>query len=112
VVRFWQFDNAVGSDTLCSKGVLGIKFDLASVAQEKSVYVFVTHLQSNPDGSLPWKLSGFGYEGAIRIRENQLNFIMTKIERTLESEARDGKNIKNMGIILCGDFQTTAENGK
>lgn len=107
--KFYPFNNGIGSDAWCQKGLLSIKFDLSALVPNRSLFVHTTHLQSNPDGSLPWLLSGVGIEKAIEVREEQLKMIRKILDTCITNEQENGQSLENISMILCGDFHIVAE---
>eukprot|EP01121_Diplochlamys_sp_Union-15-3_P014122 TRINITY_DN4470_c0_g1_i1.p1 TRINITY_DN4470_c0_g1~~TRINITY_DN4470_c0_g1_i1.p1 ORF type:complete len:585 (-),score=67.11 TRINITY_DN4470_c0_g1_i1:644-2398(-) len=104
--RFKPFANAVGSDSFAQKGVLGVRLDVSSLFPDTNLYVFTTNLQANPDTSVIWKLSGQNISKVEKLRIDQLDIVSSFITETIVNSESSAKNI---GIVLCGDFNILAE---
>ena len=115
---FVRFPELIGSDYFSWKGVHAVVLDISSIfspisnptLKPVSLVVGNTHLQSNPDGTPPWKLF-HGDEKQLKVRSRQLRHSQEKlIFETLEKCAmEEQKKGFKVSVLMCGDFNTAAE---
>jgi endonuclease/exonuclease/phosphatase family metal-dependent hydrolase len=103
--------SGLGTDKVVQKGILACKLDLSSISNGKSLWVFQSHLQSNPDGGIVWKLHGDAARKARETRAKQLELINSFMAECIRSDESDRRRPQDVAIILCGDFNITAEKG-
>ncbi len=98
--QFVPFDVGIGSDSFASKGVLMIKI------KQCNTYIAVTDMQSDPDGSIPWKLQGNSKARAAQGRLGQTQLIARLM---CQSIAEREKHPEVCGLLLAGVLHVTAE---
>eukprot|EP01091_Cochliopodium_minus_P012049 TRINITY_DN3567_c0_g1_i1.p1 TRINITY_DN3567_c0_g1~~TRINITY_DN3567_c0_g1_i1.p1 ORF type:complete len:557 (-),score=151.08 TRINITY_DN3567_c0_g1_i1:48-1568(-) len=114
---FGKYPNVIGSDYLASKGIAGVSIDCTicfsenPLKQKHVVVIGNTHLQSNPDPSVPWKVvSGPLLEKkkkAISIRREQCEMIHNDLE-TMAHKINSRPDTV-VSVLMCGDFNVVAE---
>jgi endonuclease/exonuclease/phosphatase family metal-dependent hydrolase len=100
-----------GTDKMVQKGILACKVDLSSISPNKSLWIFSTHLQSNPDGGLVWRLHGDAVKKTRDARLKQMELINSFMSECIRSDEADRRRPEDVGIVLCGDFNITGEQG-
>ena len=98
--QFFPFEVGIGSDSLASKGVLLIKI------KKHNFYVAMTDMQSDPDGSIPWKLQGNSKSGAAKVRLSQAQMIARMLCQTIGERERQPASC---GLAVVGVMHLTAE---
>jgi len=104
-----MFPNRIGPDAILQKGVLGVKLDLSSIIPDKVLLVFCTHMQSNPDSSIAWKLVPNAPSKAQAVRKTQVEAIYNLITEWVHHEGTLRRSSKDASVIVLGDFNIAGE---
>lgn len=108
--EFRMYGVGAGTDSLVQKGCLGVKLDCSSIVPNKSLCVFSTHLQANPDGSIGWKLLGSsGTDKAREVRAKQSRSLYGFIAEWIRTEESNRRLTEDISVVCCGDFNIVGE---
>lgn len=101
--QFCPFEQGIGSDSLASKGALLVKVRISSA---NVVYVLITELQSDPDGSIPWKLVGNSKNRAVQVRHDQMQMIANMVKQVIKEKENDSSHC---ALLLAGNLHFSVE---
>eukprot|EP01122_Echinamoeba_exundans_P005022 TRINITY_DN15205_c0_g1_i1.p1 TRINITY_DN15205_c0_g1~~TRINITY_DN15205_c0_g1_i1.p1 ORF type:complete len:945 (+),score=128.70 TRINITY_DN15205_c0_g1_i1:130-2964(+) len=108
--EFRIYGVGAGTDSLVQKGCLGVKLDCSSIVPNKSLMVFSTHLQANPDGSIGWKLLGAsGTDKAREGRAKQSKALYSFMAEWIRTEESNRRSTEDISLVCCGDFNIVGE---
>jgi hypothetical protein len=98
--QFFPFEMGIGSDSFASKGVLLVKI------KQNNTYIAMTDMQSDPDGSIPWKLHGNSKARAVQVRLSQAQMIARLVSQTISERE---KHPETCGLLIAGVLHVGAE---
>jgi hypothetical protein len=84
-------------DMGASKGILGVPIDLSSVEENRVVWIFVTHLQSDP--------GEVGEHADIRARQ------LERVRRFIDDRVFISPREWNLSVLLTGDLNVPGDRG-
>ena len=98
--QFFPFEEGIGSDSLAHKGVMMVKLKVANM------YIAVSDVQSDPDGSIPWTLQGNSKVRAAQVRQGQIEMIGRMINQTIGEREQ---HPDTCSLVLTGKLYFAAE---